>query len=437
VKYRIVKNIIPENIDFETILSINTNSVTSNTHGFHKYPAKFIPQIPQWAISKYLKNETDKLILDPFCGSGTTLVESALSSNYAIGIDIDPLSALISKVKTTKIDIEKLYLIVDWLKKNIENPPEELFIPDCQTLKHWFTQEAINKLSIVRTSINQIVDNFENEKAIKDIQDLLFICFSSIIRRVSNADNESQKTYVSHTKVKQPEEVFTLFFSQLDYFIERITEFSLNPNLKPAEIIISSSVSSLPDWIQDKKVDLAITSPPYIKAIDYIYNQMAELFWIGDLFQMQTQNLQNEKKMQYIGNKQIQAREFINYSPFISKLNVELLDNKLQEVFETDKKNGHKHSYVTFKYFVEMEKHFAGISKCLKQNAHYVMVVGDSKVSEIYFDTADFLTIIAERNGFKLKNKWGYKIKNRFMRFDRKGRGGIIDIDWVLELERI
>ena len=437
MKYRIVKNIIPENIDFETILSINTNSVTSNTHGFHKYPAKFIPQIPQWAISKYLKNETDKLILDPFCGSGTTLVESALSSNYAIGIDIDPLSALISKVKTTKIDIEKLYLIVDWLKKNIENPPEELFIPDCQTLKHWFTQEAINKLSIVRTSINQIVDNFENEKVIKDIQDLLFICFSSIIRRVSNADNESQKTYVSHTKVKQPEEVFTLFFSQLDYFIERITEFSLNPNLKPAEIIISSSVSSLPDWIQDKKVDLAITSPPYIKAIDYIYNQMAELFWIGDLFQMQTQNLQNEKKMQYIGNKQIQAREFINYSPFISKLNIDLLDNKLQEVFETDKKNGHKHSYVTFKYFVEMEKHFAGISKCLKQNAHYVMVVGDSKVSEIYFDTADFLTIIAERNGFKLKNKWGYKIKNRFMRFDRKGRGGIIDIDWVLELERI
>jgi len=125
-------------------------------------------------------------------------------------------------------------------------------------------------------------------------------------------------------------------------------------------------------------------------------------------------------------------KEFTTYSPYTSKLNVELLDKKLQEVFETDKKNGHKHSYITYKYFVEMGKHFAEISKCLKQNAHYVMVVGDSKVSDIYFDTADFLTIIAERNGFKLTNKWGYKIKNRFMRFDRKGRGGIIDVDWVL-----
>jgi DNA modification methylase len=436
VKYQIVKNTIPENIDFDVILSINTDSVTQNTHGFHKYPAKFIPQIPQWAINKYLKNQTDKLIIEPFCGSGTTLVESTLSGNYSIGIDIDPLSALISKVKTTKIDTVKLNLIIDWLKKNIENPPKELFVPDCQTLEHWFTKDAINKLSIIRTLINQIVDNFENDKTIKDIQDLLIVCFSSIIRRVSNADNESQKTYVSHTKTKQPEEVFTLFFLQLDYFVLRITKFSSNSNLKPAKIIVASSSDSLTDLLENKKADLAITSPPYIKAIDYIYNQMAELFWIGDLFQMQTQNLQNDKKTQYIGNKQIFKKEFATYSPFTSKLNIDLLDEKLQEVFKTDEKNGHKHSYITHKYFVEMENHFAEISKCLKQNAHYVMVVGDSKVSEIYFDTADFLTTIAERNGFKLKNKWGYKIKNRFMRFDRKGRGGIIDIDWVLELKK-
>jgi len=296
VEYKIVKNIIPDNIDFGTVLSINTNSVTQYTHGFHKYPAKFIPQIPQWAINKYLKNKTDKLILDPFCGSGTTLVESALSGNFSIGIDIDPLSALISKVKTTKIDIEKLNLIVDWLKKNIEDSPKDLFIPDCQSLEHWFTKETIQKLSIIRTQINKITEKFGNEITIKNIQDLLLICFSSIIRRVSNADNESQKTYVSHTKIKQPEETFTLFLSQLNYFIERITEFSLIPNLKSAEIIVSSSANSLTDLLESKKVDLAITSPPYIKAIDYIYNQMAELFWIGDLFQMQTQNLQNEKK---------------------------------------------------------------------------------------------------------------------------------------------
>jgi hypothetical protein len=359
-----------------------------------------------------------------------------LNGNQSYGIDIDPLSVLISKVKTTKIDTIKLMQVVDWLKKNLYLPQQNLFLPECQTLGHWFTKDTIEKLSIIRTLINKTFETFGENKPVADIQNLLIICFSSIIRRVSNADNESQKTYVSHTKIKQPEEVFLLFTSQLDYFVERITVFSETKNLKSSEIVVSSSTNTLSKLLKNKQIDLAITSPPYIKAIDYIYNQMAELFWIGDLFQMQTQTLQNNKKIQYIGNKQIPAQEFVNYSPFDKKTNIDLLDNKLQQVYTTDKKNGHKHAYITYKYFTDMEKHFAAISKCLKQNAHYVMVIGDSKVSDIYFDTADFLTEIAKENGFDLTNKWGYKIKNRFMRFDRKGRGGIIDIDWVLELRK-
>lgn len=61
------------------------------------------------------------------------------------------------------------------------------------------------------------------------------------------------------------------------------------------------------------------------------------------------------------------------------------------------------------------------------------MVVGDSSVSGVFFETSEFLADIAERNGFRVTNKWGYNIKNRYMRFDRKGRGGIISIDWVLD----
>ena len=84
-----------------------------------------------------------------------------------------------------------------------------------------------------------------------------------------------------------------------------------------------------------------------------------------------------------------------------------------------------------------MKAHFAEMSKCLDKSKHYIMVVGDSSVSNIFFNTSDFLIEIAERNGFRITNKWGYKIKNRYMRFDRNGRGGIIDIDWVLDLVRV
>ena len=86
-------------IEQESILNISTRNVTNQTHGFHKYPAKFIPDIPKWAIKKYLNEEKGKIILDPFCGSGTTLVEGLLAGHNVIGIDIDPLSLWISKSK--------------------------------------------------------------------------------------------------------------------------------------------------------------------------------------------------------------------------------------------------------------------------------------------------------------------------------------------------
>jgi DNA modification methylase len=437
-EYQFVKEIIPTDIEQNSILNIVTRDVNTHTHGFHKYPAKFIPHIPKWAITKYLNGNKDKNILDPFCGSGTTLVEGVLAGYNTIGIDIDPLSAMISKVKTTRLDEKELQNISEWLVKELNTKKKGIFKPDCETIEHWFTKDAITKLSIIRTLINQIPEKFGDNKKVKDIQDLLLICFSSIIRKVSNADDESQKTYVSHTKIKEPKEVNSLFLTQLALFIDRAIKFAVTTSPKTkSKIIVSSSADSIEKKLNGKKIDLAITSPPYIKAIDYIYNQMVELFWIGDLFQMQTQTKQNVKKTHYIGNKQISKVEFKNYTPYNTILSIEKLDEKLKEVYDTDKKNGHKHSYVAFKYFAEMEKHFLEMSKCLTTGTHYVLVVGDSNVSDVFFDTASFLIEIAERNGFRITNKWGYKIKNRFMRFDRKGRGGIIEIDWVLDFERI
>lgn len=433
-EYKFIKEVIPSDIEPNSILNIVARNVNTYTHGFHKYPAKFIPHIPRWAISRYLYEKQDKVVLDPFCGSGTTLVESVLAGYDAIGIDIDPLSAMISKVKTTAVDAIKLKEISNWLANEVITGKTGTFKPDCKTIEHWFTDDAIGKLSAIRTLLDQIPAHFGESEEVNDIQDLLLICFSSIIRKVSNADNESQKTYVSHTKIKEPEEVNSLFLSQLDLYVDRAIEFSeiTGVNIK-SKIINSSSAISLQEHLKGQQIDLVVTSPPYIKAIDYIYNQMVELFWIGDLFEMQTQTKQNKKKIQYIGNKQISKVEFSDYTPFNTVLSIDELDIKLQKVYSTDEKNGHKHSYITFKYFTEMENHFAEMAKCLDEGTHYIMVVGDSNVSNIFIDTADFLVVIAERNGFKITNKWGYKIKNRFMRFDRKGRGGIIEIDWVLD----
>ncbi len=435
IELQTVNEIIPENINFETILNINTKSVNELTHGFHKYPGKFIPQIPNWAINKYLKKTKKATVLDPFCGSGTTLVESNVLGYNAIGIDIDPLSVLISQVKTTKINIDKLNEIIDWLKKNLlDTKINSVFLPKINTLNHWFNTDAIHKLGKIRFIINEIPKVFPDNQ---DIHNLIITCFSSIIRRVSNADNQSQKTYVSHTLNKNPEEVYSLFFSQLNYYKQSINDFNVIVDSAKSKVLNNSSSESLNNLILNQDIDLAITSPPYIKAIDYVYNQMAELFWIGDLFGIETQEKQNSFKQNYIGNKQINKAEYSKFTPQKFKTEIEILDINLKTIIETDKKNGLKHAYVTWKYFAEMDKHFKEMSNILKKDASYIMVVGDSAVSGVNIYTATILCKIAEKYSFKLANKWGYKIKNRYMRFDRKGRGGIINIDWVLEFKKV
>lgn len=431
-----VHNEIPLDIPYGAILNICVGSVTPNTHGFHKYPAKFIPQIPGWAIKRYLGEEKSNLVIDPFSGSGTTLVESCLTGNNSIGIDIDPLSVLIAKVKTTPLDLNLLKKILPWFKKAIHSKTKELFTPECSTLEHWFPTETINSLARIRTAIDKITVKYGDTPSVRDIYDFLIICFSSIIRRVSFADNESQKTYVSHTHKKTPDEVYKTFDAQLTLYIERITQYSIREGLGQARVIRTSSSEPLLNYLNDQKADLAVTSPPYIKAIDYIYNQMVELFWIGDLFGMDTQTKQNAQKKHYVGNKQIPVNEYSCFNPNEHKFEIKELDQKNYEVFATDSKNGLKHSYVVYKYFSLMDEHFRSISECLKKGAHYVFVVGDSDVSNIHFNTADYLTELASKYGLTLSNRWGYIIKNRFMRFDRKGRGGKIDIDWVLDFQK-
>jgi len=94
-----------------------TNNVAYLTHTIHKYPSKFIPQIPRWAIRKYLGESSQSYVYDPMCGSGTTLLEALLHGHNSIGLDIDPLACLISRVKTTPINSKTLDKISLDIKK--------------------------------------------------------------------------------------------------------------------------------------------------------------------------------------------------------------------------------------------------------------------------------------------------------------------------------
>lgn len=92
-----------------TYTDIACTDSSAYTHGIHPYPAKFIPELPREIISKCTKERN--IVLDPFCGSGTTLLEACIAGRKSIGIDSNPIATLISRAKTTALTEAELQTI--------------------------------------------------------------------------------------------------------------------------------------------------------------------------------------------------------------------------------------------------------------------------------------------------------------------------------------
>jgi len=298
-------------------------------------------------------------------------------------------------------------------------------LPITPNLKHWFTDETINDLAVIR-------DTIEGFKEDKDLYDFLTICFSSIIRKVSNADDQSQKTYVSHTNIKKPIEAKPYFIHILNTYKDRIICFSKMVSHNLSSCIFKDGDAREVDkaWKKHtrKSVDLAVTSPPYIKAVDYIYTQMAEYFWIGDLFGLPDQPSQNKYKEKYVGTKQVSAKVYSE----LKLTGYKSIDALIKKIYDKDR----KHAYITYRFFQDMRANLESTYKVLKKGGHYVIVIGNCSVSGVSIPTHEVMVEIGHSIGYSLQNLFCYEIRNRYMRFPRRGRGGYIKDDWVIDLKR-
>lgn len=96
------------------------------THGLHKYPAKFFPELPRWIIQKF--SDRGDFVIDPFAGSGTMNLEALVSERNSVAIDVDPFARLLTKVKVTPVRSEILARSFSWF--NAEVPRFHRNIPD-------------------------------------------------------------------------------------------------------------------------------------------------------------------------------------------------------------------------------------------------------------------------------------------------------------------
>lgn len=411
---------LPVQIKENTVYVINQPNPNTYTHNYFKYPCKFIPEIPRWAMRTYLKNDVmAPKVLDPFAGSGTTLLEAALMGIESVGTEIDDVAKLLIKVKTTQLTQDEITESRNFTERviaEIDNgnyDTDDIILPEINNLEHWFQPQILKDLGYLYARIIQI----ENV----DVRDFLLICMACIIKKVSNCDDVSPKPYVSNRVIKTPPGVSKTFS---DAVIRNLEGMSDMTNRQLASVTVSGDALHIN--AEDASIDIAITSPPYINAFDYVRTLRLENLWL----EMATENELRERKRLYLGTESIKTREEIK--------NLSILDESslLRTYFVKIREVDEKRALIMKKFFEDMKKNLEEVYRVLKPGTKYVIVIGNSSIRKVDVESWKVIKDIALNLGYNYCAHIGYEIQNPYIRIPRGNKGGKIAIDHVLVIEK-
>lgn len=249
-------------IDFDWNLDDSKSSIL---HSIHPYPAKFIPELPRELLRK-LEMPKNSIVFDPFCGSGVTLTEAQNLGVNSVGVDLNPIASLISRVKTAQFDFD----LSSRAKKIITQCQAEsgpVKIPNIKNLDHWFKKDIQKKVSVLIEKINQVSDT--------EMRDALNFCLSANLVRLSNQDSDTR--YAAVEKNVKGEDVYSLFIKTA----EKLDGAKDIQEINAKSTVINKNSLLLEPEDLPQKIGLTITSPPYPNAYEYWLYHKYRMWWLG------------------------------------------------------------------------------------------------------------------------------------------------------------
>lgn len=324
------------------------------THGYHRYPAKFIPQI----VSRLADNYTTKgdLVVDPFGGCGTTLVESKAMGRLSVGVDINPVAVLITKAKITPIKPIKLEQEFINLKSKLGfyNDKAQIKVPEHERIDYWFKPKEKRELSFLFTEISKLKD--------QDVRDFFYCAFSNILKNCSIWLQKSNKPTRDLNKV--PADPFKTFLKQVKMMLRGNAQFyeilERNRSLDLLSKVVCTDARTIP--VNNNTVSLIVTSPPYVTSYEY-----ADLHQLTALWMEYTKDL-NDFRKRFIGTSYHSKKDL--------KLNSALAENIRKKLMDRDKKTAEEVSA----YFSEMNQVFIEMKRMLKKGGITCIVIGNTSL---------------------------------------------------------
>ncbi len=427
---------IPIEVQFRSLVP-ELNKIDRFTHLIHPYPAKLLAHIPYFFINNKTFSKEGSCVLDPFCGTGTVLLEAILANRNAYGSDINPLARLISQVKTTKI---KPQVLESELKMLISRAQHCLAFkkPEVINIDYWFDPSIQIVLAKLITEIEKIEDNA--------VRNFFTICYSNLVRKVSFADpNISVPVKINPSRYEQgskrrlhaekllktlsTEMVIEKFISITNENIKRMGSLYLLNRHTTASIIshnskkITQSIISQ-ELLQNESIDLILTSPPYAGAQKYIRASSLNLNWtqlakISDLKDLDAMTVGRENF----------TKNMLKNLPSTGIPNADIL---IQEILKINPTRAH----LVATYLIELFEILNECLRVLKNDGYLVLVIGNNMVCNREFHTQDYLCQYLEAQGAKVLFKLIDSIKSYGLMTKRNKTANRISQEWILVFKK-
>lgn len=425
-------------------LSVQPDSKRLGIHYLFRYPAKFHAPVARALIDRF--TNPDDLVFDPFCGSGSLLIEAAVRQRRSVGSDIDPVAVSVSRAKSMFVDPSSIEVAVGELDRILAPlaredaeyerlkfsdigqsefeevvSGEELWIPAIPNLHHWFRRYV----SVDLARIHRKIVNLDTDERTRFF---LRVVFSSIIRNSSNADpvpvsglevTAHMKRLDAAGRLVNP---FALFRRAATKAVISVLEYSALARNGYEPIVRQADAANLS--MEPESCDAVITSPPYHNAVDYYRRHQLEMFWLGHTL---TQQDRIELLPGYIGRHRIPQK-----TPILSA-GREL--PPLAAQWESEIGQLSRQRALDFRHYaLSMHAVFEQLAEVVKVGSPVVFVVGRSGWNGGQIPTDELFTELASAN-FIQEGLLSYPVKNRYMSYSRRNSASI-DREYVLILRR-
>ena len=349
----------------------------------HPFPARMAPSLALDAIAEC---QIPLRILDPMSGSGTVLAVALSKGHHAVGMDLDPLAVLISRVWTTPVDVEVVRDtakgILACARRIFTSLPTRDAYPknaDSETrqfTRYWFDGYARRQLASLAIAIELTKDT--------TIRNALWCAFSRLI--ISKQSGASLAMDLSHSRPhrkfkRAPTKPFHKFLSAVNRVAANCID-NKSRNGSPTSQVYEGDARDLD--LSDRSMDLVITSPPYLNAIDYLRCSKFSLVWmgytVGELRILRSKTIGTESGMNARKDKEIQK--------MLSRLN---LQPKLHL----------KQESILARYIGDIQCAINETSRVLIDGGRAVYVVGENTVRGTFIPNATIVEMVASAAGLR------------------------------------